>query len=502
MLKIVLNQLWLIYTEANALKIQENEQSTDKFVVPFEQNPWFTGRGKFLKTLKEKLFDQSPKSYNHRIALYGMGGIGKTQTALEYVYTNRDCYERIYWITAVDKASLLSGYQKIAKTAGLKRFLNLNPFELAEAVLSWLRQERSWLLVIDNLDDITVVKGLLPHIGPHQHTLITTRNPNSAGIPAEGMEVPLFDPMEAIDLLSTLSKITVTENSGELEQANRIVHELGYLPLGIEQAAAYVRELAGDFTTYLDHYNKNHRNVHQWIPQGNRAYPHSVATTWFMSFNIVRSIHPQAAELFQLFSFLNPDGILIDFLQDGAEALPDAMHQLVSNPMDMSKAFIELEKFSLLKWNRLTKMVLVHRLVQTAVKDEMSVSNSKTLRTTIIDLCDRSFPQNWVNENRSLCRVYVGQVMGPLMNVDVVRTEKSASVMYRVGWFLREDGKISDSERLSFQAVEINSEILGEDHPGTLNTMNNGPRVLDKKLTGRGPAQKGTMRWLREFRFG
>src|SRR5438552_8470502 len=63
--------------------------------------------------------------------------------------------------------------------------------------------------------------------------------------------------------------------------------------------------------------------------------------------------------------------------------------------------------------------------------------------------------------------------MGTLLNVEVVRTEKSASVMYRVGWFLREDGKIRDSEWLSSQAVKINTEILGDDHPGTLATMNN-----------------------------
>src|SRR5437762_6373723 len=107
----------------NDLKVQndgDQQLSTDNFIVPFEQNPWFTGRRKFLVMLKEKLFDEAPKRYNHRIALYGMGGIGKTQSALEYAYTNRDSYERIYWISAVDQASLLAGYHKIAKIAKLK----------------------------------------------------------------------------------------------------------------------------------------------------------------------------------------------------------------------------------------------------------------------------------------------------------------------------------------------------------------------------------------------
>src|SRR5438477_3135742 len=348
------------------LKIQGDQPqsliSIDNFVVPFERNHWFTGRRKLLETLKEKLYDQASKKYNHRIALYGMGGIGKTQTALEYVYTNRDDYEKIYWITAVDQTSLLSGYQKIATKAGLKSLLNLEPVEIAEGVVSWLRREQSWLLIIDNLDDITVAAQYLPENGPRKHTLITTRNPNSAGIPAQGFEIPLLDSNDSIDLLSTLADITITENSRESEQAHQIVQEVGYLPLAIGQAAAYVREVAGDFTAFLDDYKKNHKDIHHWVAQGNRSYPHSVATTWSMSFNIVRINHPQAAELFQLLSYLNPDGILIDFLQDGAEALGDNLHQLLSNRSDMSKALIELEKFSLLKWNRLAKTLLIHRL--------------------------------------------------------------------------------------------------------------------------------------------
>src|SRR5208282_2765431 len=218
---------------------------------------------------------------------------------------------------------------------------------------------------------------------------------------------------------------------------------------------------------------KSSKELHKWVPKGNRQYPHSVATTWFLSFNIVRENHPQAAELFQLLSFLNPDGIVIDFLRDGAEVLQDDLRQVVSNQIDMSKALIELEKFSLLKWNRLTKTLLIHRLVQSVVKDEMSDSDSMTLRITIINLCDRSFPQEWTNENRELCRIYVGQLMRPLLDVNVIRTEQSASIMDRVGWFLREDGKLSDSERLSLRASEISAEILGPEHPDTLRSMDN-----------------------------
>src|SRR5947207_2848363 len=361
-----------MYIDANVLNIQDDELSTDNFVVPFEQNPWFTGRKSFLETLKEKLFDQSPKEHNHRVALYGMGGIGKTQTALEYVYSNRHIYDRIYWITAVDQASLLSGYLKIAIKAGLRTLLNMKSVEIAEGVLSWLRKEKSWLIVMDNLDDINVVTGFLPPKGPHQHTLITTRDPNSPGIPAEGLEVPLLNVADSIDLLCTLSKIDNIAYSPQHVQAGQIVEELGYLPLGIEQAAAYVREVAGDFATFLKHYHKIRQQLYQWVPKGSRQYSYSMATTWSMSFNVVRESDPQAAKLFQLLSFLNPDGILMDFLESAAQVLDKDLRRVISNTIDQAKALIELEKFSLLKWNRVTKKLVIHRLVQAVIRDEMS----------------------------------------------------------------------------------------------------------------------------------
>src|SRR5439155_25095558 len=164
-------------------------------------------------------------------ALYGIGGIGKTQAALKYVYTNKNTYKRIYWVSAVDQASLLAGYYSIARGAQLK-FPSGDSSKIAEFVLRWLQHQDSWLIVIDNLDDISVIKSLLPsNTGPLQHTLITTRNPNSQGIPAQGIEVPLFDSEEAIELLSTLSDLEIVPNSLERELAERIVNELGNLPL-------------------------------------------------------------------------------------------------------------------------------------------------------------------------------------------------------------------------------------------------------------------------------
>jgi len=306
----------------SSLKLEEHIETPRNLdiIMPYERNSGFTGRERFLNLLRTKLLSLDPKQYNHRVALYGMGGIGKTQIAVEYTYRYRERYGRVYWLSAVNRASLMSGFRKIAQSAGIPHTKISNPEDIAELVLSWLRLERSWLVVFDNLDDITVADRFLPETKEGKHTLITTRNPNSRGIPAEGLEVPLLDHSDSLELLSTLSNLPILFNSAgetssdETDAANVIVAKLGYLPLAIEQAASFVREVTGSFVEFLKTYEKNHRDIHRWLPQGNRQYPASVATTWSLSFLAVTSEETQAGKLLQLFSCLNPDGILLDFL--------------------------------------------------------------------------------------------------------------------------------------------------------------------------------------------
>jgi len=459
-------------TEIAALNIQNQKddfnQIENNFLVPYQANPRFIGRTPFLQTLKEKLFDIAPRHDNHRIALYGLGGIGKTQCALGYVYANRDVYDRIYWIPAVDRTSLLSGYQTIAKAARLRFLQNTSSDEIANEVLLWLRQQSNWLLVMDNLDDIDVARNLLPENGSHKHTIITTRNPNAEGIPAEPLEVPLLGPNDSIDLLSTLSRITVQPDSPEEHQAAEIVRKLGYLPLAIEQAAAYVREVTADFSAYLEEYERNREKLHMWVPAGNRQYPNSIATTWSMSFDLLQK-YP--TKLLRLFSFLNPDGILIAFLVSGAEALQDDLRHIIFDQTEMARALLELEKFSLIKRDRLNKSITIHRLVQMVVIDQMSDEESRLTLTNIINLFTQAFPKLTTNETRPLCRTYQGQILEPLLRMKTMRTSESALISRRVGQFLYEDGKYDDSERLLLQAVETYASFLRTENPDTLTAM-------------------------------
>lgn len=129
--------------------------SDENFIgVPYQRNPFLKGRTEFFKHLKNKLSEDAQADilkFNHRVALHELGGVGKTQCVLEYVYANRERYQRIYWISAVDQASLLSSYQNIANRLQLS---GASTEEKAEKVLLWLKRQENWLIVIDNLDRV------------------------------------------------------------------------------------------------------------------------------------------------------------------------------------------------------------------------------------------------------------------------------------------------------------------------------------------------------------
>src|SRR6202022_4051356 len=103
-------------------------------MMPYHRNPHFTGRDQLLIQLVDKLNETNPKKYNYRIAIYGMGGVGKTQLAIEYVYRYEARYNGIFWISAGDRAALLSGFQEMATITRCWPPVDLKPPERAQAV--------------------------------------------------------------------------------------------------------------------------------------------------------------------------------------------------------------------------------------------------------------------------------------------------------------------------------------------------------------------------------
>jgi tetratricopeptide (TPR) repeat protein len=450
------------------------------FMVRYDRNEDFTGRDTFLTELHDAFHHPSTDKYRGRIALFGLGGIGKTQIALEYVYRFTNTYTRIFWISADTQASLLDGYRKIANLVGVQ-ISSANVFEIAEKAISWLEQDGNWLLVVDNLDNLEILSPteepnskilLLPSTGPHRHTLITTRNRYADGILAHAKEVTKFDQNQSLHLLYELSKISLgPDDSEEAKAAVQLVEELDHLPLAISQAAAYIRESEINFTAFLSDYAKYRRDLHDRQPQGVRHYPKTLAATWRMSFESIQKNNPMAIELLRLFSFLNPDGILIQFLQSGMENSLNDLAELISHRLNLNRAIIELERFSLIKRSgiKAAETVVIHRLVQAVVRDEMRTETALEFHGAVVDICLHAFPKVWHKlKDRIRCRLFVGQVMTPLLDRDLIPSKTSVRVLTRVGWFLGEDGNMTDSETLVLKSSRIGDDCLGPDHATTL----------------------------------
>ena len=252
--------------------------------------------------------------------------LGKTQIAIEYVTKFETEYVGIYWITASSEAELLSGFQAIANETRCVDTESLTLSEIAQRVLNWLYRSKDWLLVLDNLDDITIAEGYLPRIRiGGGHVLITTRNPNSLNIPAEGMQIDVHEPDEAKDLLLRRTQMfnEIGNGSKVEEEAKAIVKVLGYLALAIEQAAAYIREELKDIFKFCTIYATQRSQFHYRQSTCNAYYKNTIATTWLMSMEAVESRNHQAGQLLRLLAFMNPDGISLGFLEAGRYAFPD-----------------------------------------------------------------------------------------------------------------------------------------------------------------------------------
>jgi len=211
------------------------------WVVPHAPTPFFTGREDTLKKLREELLRSG------RVALCGLGGMGKTETARMYVQRHRDAHPYVFWISAASQDELLAGYGAIAAELALPLAGDKDSNAVAQAALRWLNSHDGWLLVIDNADEPKLLSGLLPARG-RGHLLITMR-PLFTGELATKVEIePLSDKDGALLLLRRAQILRDDQGlqaARDVDQkaARALWTEVGGLPLALDQAGAYLEEM-------------------------------------------------------------------------------------------------------------------------------------------------------------------------------------------------------------------------------------------------------------------
>ena len=172
--------------------------------VPYRRNPYFTGREDLLTRLHELLHSGKATALTQPQAISGLGGIGKTQTAVEYAYRYRGDYQAVLWASAASRETLISDFVALAALLQLPERDVADQGVVVAAVKRWLASNKDWLLILDNADDLELAAEFMP-LESSGHILLTTRA-QSTGTIANSLEVEKMEQPEGALLLLRRAK--------------------------------------------------------------------------------------------------------------------------------------------------------------------------------------------------------------------------------------------------------------------------------------------------------
>ena len=307
------------------------------------RNRSFVGRRGLLAAVDATLDDDTRRP--RAVALTGLGGVGKTELALELAHLRHRHGRVAWWISAEDPAGTATGLAALAAALGIA------PFERREDARAalWAELDRTpgWLLVYDNADEPAQLEPFLP-AARHGDVIITSRNPAWRRI---------AHPVAVGPLARGESLAYVATRTGDRPvEADTLAELLGDLPLALEQACAYIEQTRISLPDYVDLFRRHRDGLLLRDVEGSGR---TVATTWGLAFDRLAARAPAAAQLLETIAFLAPDAISVATLA-----------RFEPGELELQEALRELLRLSLV--DRESDTVRVHRLVQDVVRARMT----------------------------------------------------------------------------------------------------------------------------------
>jgi tetratricopeptide (TPR) repeat protein len=448
--------------------------------IPLARNPFFVGRDQELEDLHMQLQRSNTAAIGQTRAISGLGGIGKTQIAVEYAYRYFQDYQAVLWARADSNESLNSSYGRIAMLLDLLEKDTREQEIIVEAVKTWLRRHQGWLLILDNADEPSLLASFLPSI-VGGHLLITTRSSDLSALGlgvGHSLEMETFSPEQGVHFLlhranllvpdTTLERATLQDRAVALQ----IVKELGGLPLGLDLAGAYIAATGTSLVAYQQIYQKHRNDLLK--EHRNNSYSVSVALTWNLSFERVKARNPAGADLLCLCAFLAPDAIPEEILTKGADKLGSLLAPVAANAYLLDQAIVALRAYSLLTRNSQERTLTVHRLVQTVIGDALPIEIQHQWKQRAVLALNATIPEstfaNWPTCERLLphalhCAIWIEQ--------EQMSTLEAARLLNCTGRYLRERARYTEAEPLFVNMLAICEQQLGSQHPYTATSLNN-----------------------------
>jgi TIR domain/NB-ARC domain len=320
------------------------------------RNPNFTGREDDLAALAAALAAGATVTVQ---AVAGMGGVGKTQLATQFAYDHAADYDLVYWLAAEESAALPDQFAVLAADLGLEPVPD--PDGLQAQVHRQLREVAGWLLIFDNAGDRGDIRPWIPAVpmlpGTRGHVIVTTRRGGFDDLGAV-LDLDVVSPEEALALLRTRVPGLGDDTGAEL------AGELGFLPLALDQAAAYMnraKKPAGDYLRLL------RSRAAELYRQGRASgRDDTMATLWDISLEQVTGENQAAAQLLDLCAYLAPEAIPLDLFTGHVDLLPEPLAAAAGDELAFDEAIAVLVDYSLLK--RTETGLQIHRVLQGALR--------------------------------------------------------------------------------------------------------------------------------------
>ncbi|KAL2832259.1 hypothetical protein BJY01DRAFT_102598 [Aspergillus pseudoustus] len=368
------------------------------FIVPYPKNKAFVGRHSLLDKLRETVLVSSPP----RLAIFGLGGIGKTQIAIEYAYwIQENCPDTsVFWVSGGTEERFRDGYARIAEECHIPGIQHPEA-DLLHLVQTWLERNhpRRWLMILDGADDAQMLypshgnlttldapchddggggHGLATYLpeSPLGSLLVTTRNKQVAVLLTNNqsiLEVGRMKETEARQLLrTTLDGLEQEDETAakatDNQQGSTLAARLEYLPLALVQAAAYIQMNSMSVDRYLELLDSSDDSLVELLNKNFDAVgrdpdtPHAVAATWILSFQKIELQSPLAGELLSLLCFFDRQAIPMEFVYHHCQQ--QQQHRGYRGAIQVEEALGLLKAFSFIAAEKDPDRIAIHRLVQ------------------------------------------------------------------------------------------------------------------------------------------
>ncbi|KAL3483807.1 putative kinesin light chain [Aspergillus germanicus] len=508
------SKVWQAYAAATGASVAKafleywmpaNHKDTSRHrqvMIPFAKNPHFVGRQKEIQKLENLItMPDGPR----KLAITGLGGVGKTQIALELAYHMRDREPEclVFWIPCTSYEAVEQACMSIAPLVGLQ---GVEPAEVKERLQTYFSQtDEKWILIFDNADEAEMwtkgsstappLKNIIPW-NENGHVLFTSRNQQLA-LKLAGSSVVSVPDVDQKTGKEIFRKLLMRNDLLQDDHVtNALLERLAFLPLAISQAAAYINQNNISLARYMSLLGEQETSTIELLGKefeddGRYAeIQNPVATTWLVSFTQIHRVDEIASDYLSFMACINPQDI------------PESILPATTSVTRKVEALGLLKAYSFVSAQVDDSIFSLHRLVHLATRNwlrrreslERWVEKAAGQLDEIFPNSDHDNRQKWRDTEFQALQDHYHDFLartGSCLESDgrygeaeiISRTvlEMRERAVSQLGSVLARQGKYEEAEAMHQRALQGFEKVPGPEHPNTLSSVSQLGLVLARQ---------------------